>query len=504
MTIRTRLVVVLGFVCVLSLSVVAASSRKVSAATASIQIAVADVLFEHADYRAAMHTYMAAIDCEDVALRDRARAGTVRSALRIAEWGVAVSHLESLDPTSASDAPTLTLAGDALWANGRFDEAEKAYRDAVSVAPESSRARLGVAKSMASRNQLSPALDEVQAALRSAPADSDIQYAVGSILERMHRYQEAASAYLRYLAILRGADRNDRVQWARNHIAFLRSFDGIVPFEMVSKGNVKQHVLDFRLVNGKVMVKAKVNGGKSVEFAVDTGAEHTALSEKTARRFNIPYFIETLTAGVGEVGVRGLKVGRLRSLEIGTLTVYNLPILIKSPSMRDIPVDQTDGFSPLAIGLSMSIDYKNHRLILGEPVAPQAGARELPLRMHRLATVQGVVNGHPSSFIVDTGGEAISVSQSTARGLFTPADRRRIKLRVYGASGLDPDAYLLPGVNLEFGSINMPNQPVVVLDLRAPSVLLGYEIGGILGYRLLGKYRVDIDLSRAMLRLGDL
>ena len=160
------------------------------------------------------------------------------------------------------------------------------------------------------------------------------------------------------------------MQWARNHIAFLRSFDGTVPFEMVSKGNVKQHVLDFRLVNGKVMVKAKVNGGKTVEFAVDTGAEHTALSEKTARRFNIPYFTETLTAGCRRGGRARAQGGRLRSLEIGTLTVYNLPILIKSPSMRDIPVDQTDGFSPLAIGLSMSIDYKNHT-----PDPRRAGAR---------------------------------------------------------------------------------------------------------------------------------
>ena len=346
------------------------------------------------------------------------------------------------------------------------------------MAPESSRARLGVAKSMASRNQLSPALDEVQAALRSAPDDSDIQFAVGSILERMHRYDEAASAYLNYLSILKGVDRNDKVQWARNHIAFLRSFDGTVPFEMVSKGAVKQHVLDFKLVNGKVLVKGKVNGGKSVEFAVDTGAEQTALSEKTARRFNIPYFTETLSAGVGEVGVRGLKVARLRSLEIGSLTVYNLPILIKSPTMRDIPVDQTDGFSPLAIGLSVSIDYKNRKLTLGEPMAPQPGARELPLRLHRLATVQGIVNGSPSSFIVDTGGEAISLSAALARGLFTPADRRRIKLKVYGASGFDANAYLLPGVNLVFGPISMPNQPVVVLDLRAPSVLLGTRLAG--------------------------
>ena len=108
------------------------------------------------------------------------------------------------------------------------------------------------------------------------------------------------------------------------------------------------------------------------------------------------------------------------------------------------------------------------------------------------------------SFIVDTGGEAISISTSAARTLFTPDDRRRIKLTVYGASGIDPEAYLLPGVNLAFGTLDMPNQPVIVLNLRAPSVLLGYEIGGILGYSLLGKYRVEIDMRHSVLRLRDM
>ncbi len=505
MTTRARLAVLLSFVCLLSLSVVAAGKR-FSAATAAAQIAVADVLSDHGDNRAAMHTYIAATDCEDVALRDRARAGAVRSALRVAEFGVAVTQLASLRGEGTTDPATLALAGDALWGAGRFDEAEKAYRDALSVAPASPRARTGMARALASRNQMAPALDEVQAALGSAPGDADLRFTLGSLLERMHRYQEAAAAYLVYLSMLKGSDRPDRadkIQWALNHIAFLRSFGGSVPFEM-AKGGVTQHVLDFRLVNGKVIVKGKINGRRSVDFAIDTGAEQTILSEKTARKLNIPYFTETLTAGVGEAGIRGLKVGRLMSLEIGTLAVYNLPVLIKSPVMREIPVDGMDGFSPLAIGLSVSIDYRKRKVTLGEPLPPQPGARELPLRLDRLATVQGAVNGIPSSFVVDTGGEAISLNARTARELFTPADRRRIKLRVYGASGLDPDAYLLPGVNLAFGPISLPDQPVVVIDLRAPSVLLGYEIGGILGYRLLGKYRVDIDLSRAVLRLGDL
>jgi predicted aspartyl protease/Flp pilus assembly protein TadD len=503
MTIRTRLVVLLACVCLLSLSVLAAS-KKVSAATATVQISLADILFEQADYRAALHTYLAATDCEDLTVRDRARAGAVRAALRLAEFGVAATQLASFAGRSATDPATLALAGDALWASGRFEEGERAYRDALALSPGSSRARHGLAKALASRNQLAPALDEIQAALRDAPADSDLRQTLGSIYERMHRYHEAATAYVAYLEALKGADRFERANWTRSHISFLRSFDGMEPFQMVWKGNAKRHVMDFRLVNGKVMVKAKINGGRAVDFAVDTGAEHTALSEATARRFKIPTTSETLTAGVGQVGMRGLKIGKLRSLEIGSLTVSNLPCLIKTPSMRGLPVDQTDGFSPLAVGLSVSIDYKNQRLTLGEPLPDPSPSRDLPLRLNRLATVQGNVNGIPMSFIVDTGGEAISINTSAARSLFTPADRYRIKLRVYGASGIDPEAYLLPGVNLAFGSLDLPNQPVIVLNLRAPSVLLGYEIGGILGYRLLGKYRVDFDMQRSLLRLRDM
>jgi predicted aspartyl protease/Flp pilus assembly protein TadD len=503
MTIRTRLVVVLACVSLLSLSLIAAST-KVSPATALVQIRLADVLYDYADYRAAMHTYLAATKCEDVELRDRARAGTVRSALRIAEFGVAATQLAALDGSRSTDPVTLALAGDTLWASGRFDEGERAYRDALALDPGSPRARHGLARSLASRSQMGPALNEIQAALREAPADSDLQHTLGSIYERMHRYSEAASAYVTYLAVLKGADRPDRIQWARNHIAFLRSFDGTVPFEMVSKGNVRRHVLEFRLLNGKVLVKGKINGGKAVDFALDTGAEHTALSERTAKRFGIEAVTETLTAGVGEVGLRGLKVAKLRSLEIGTLTVLNIPCLIKSPSMRELPVDDIDGFSPLALGLSMTIDYRNHRLYIGEPLPDASPSRELPLRLNRLATVEGDVDGNPMSFIVDTGGEAISLNTSAARSLFTPADRHRIRLQVYGASGLDPEAYLLPGVNLAFGPLNLPNQPVVVLDLHAPSVLLGYEVGGILGYRLLGRYRVDFDLDRSVLRLRDM
>ena len=119
-----------------------------------------------------------------------------------------------------------------------------------------------------------------------------------------------------------------------------------------------------------------------------------------------------------------------------------------------------------------------------------------------LATVRGTVDGtHPANFVVDTGGEVISISSATATAIGKREPARKIALKVYGSSGWDRDAFLLPGVNLAFDLIRYTNFPVVVLNLNAPSVLLGFELGGIVGHRFLSKYRVGIDVEDSVLRL---
>ena len=59
----------------------------------------------------------------------------------------------------------------------------------------------------------------------------------------------------------------------------------------------------------------------------------------------------------------------------------------------------------------------------------------------------------------------------------------------------------MPNVDLEFSNIRFNRIPVVVLNLRAPSALLGFQVGGIVGHRFLSKYRVTIDLQRSVLGL---
>jgi hypothetical protein len=213
--------------------------------------------------------------------------------------------------------------------------------------------------------------------------------------------------------------------------------------------------------------------------------------------------VNILSAGVGDLGVRELELTRLDELEIGSLKVMNVPSIIKNPPLRGLPTREMESFSPLSLGMSVVIDYDRQQLLMGTALPTETAEIELPLRMHRLAMVPGLVQGGPASFILDTGGQVISISTDTASGL-ERNEMRNIPLKVYGASGWDRDAFLMPGVNLNFSEkIEYRNLSVVVLNLRAPSVLLGFRLGGIVGYKFLSRYRVAINLDKSVVQLQE-
>jgi hypothetical protein len=122
--------------------------------------------------------------------------------------------------------------------------------------------------------------------------------------------------------------------------------------------------------------------------------------------------------------------------------------------------------------------------------------------MQRLPFVRGELNGAmPVNLAIDTGGTAISLSRRVASRLETPT-ARLVPAKVFGTSGLDPTAFLLPFVDLEVApGIGTSQRSVVVLNLDAPSALLGFELGGILGHEFLSRYLVRIDLVRGFVGL---
>ena len=462
------------------------------------QYQLATEFFEDARYREAVDAYDLATQADDDALVTRARKGKVRASLRIAEFEPALREAEELMDDPAADAESQTLLADALWATGSFDEADTVYREALDETPGLSRARFGLARSLATRSKLDEALTEALITAAAAPQDAEVQALVGLVYERLNRYEEAADAYERYIALLPSREDSTMSVFFASKVRLLRSFGRRVPLQMEDAAGL--HRVKFRLVNNKIVLQGRVNW-TPVEFVLDTGSEHTGLSDATARRAGVRAVTSTITAGVGIGSLRRLDLGRAERIEIGSLKMRNVPVAIRGVMRGALPRWQNETLSPLSLGLSVGVDYQRKEVTLARTLPDGEADFRLPMRMNRLPLVRGMLNEtHPAYFVVDTGGELISISAETADSLsMTPV--RRIPLRVFGMSGIDNSAFLLPGVDLDFDEIEYRNVGLAVLNLRAPSVLLGFQVGGIVGHSFLADYRVSMDLGRSELRL---
>ena len=317
----------------------------------------------------------------------------------------------------------------------------------------------------------------------------------------MRRYEEAANAYSSYINLLPNKDRSAKAAWARAEVRFLRAFGARPPLNIEPASAGKLHTMPFRVLNEKIIVKARVNRGPQMDFVLDTGSEQTVISRETAARMGIRPIVNILSAGRRRSRRARARADAARRAGDRVAQSHNVPSIIKNPPLHGLPTREMESFSPLALGMSVIIDYDRQQLVMGDQLPDETAEVELPLRMHRLAMVPGHVQGGAASFILDTGGQVISISTDTASGL-ERGEMRNIPLKVYGASGWDRDAFLMPGVNLNFtNKIEYKNLSVVVLNLRAPSVLLGFRLGGIVGYKFLSRYRVAINLDKSIVQL---
>jgi Flp pilus assembly protein TadD len=473
-----------------------------SPTTAQSELARGQALFDDARYREAVKYLVRAREF-DPALSGPVTRTVVRALLRVGDFARAEQEAGSLVSSSVGS-DDLALHGETLWSIGHFEEANARYAASLTLDPHHPATLHGVSRVLDARGKTEDALAAVERAIERESETPEYHHTRAYYLERLGRYHVAADELERYLRLLPPKGFKDQVKLARARIKFLRHFGDRTPMQMTDEVRNGVHQIPFRIEREKIFVKARINGRVNHDVVLDTGAEMNVLSEEVAQRAQVYSVAETLSAGVGDVGMRRLKLARIARLEIGSLKVEHVPAMIKDPPLKKYPSADIDAFSPLALGLSMRVDYETKQLIVARalPKADGSAAMEAPLWMHRLATVRGRINGaRPGAFVVDTGGQAISISRSAAVGLEQLGRYRRIPLRVFGTSGWDKDAFLLPGVDLEVDDVRMAQTSLVVLNLRAPSVLLGYELGGILGHKFLSRYRVTLDIDDGVIRL---
>ncbi len=472
--------------------------------TPAAGIDFADGMMTKGRYREAIIAYQRArLASPDPIQRVRAGAGEVKGILRMGGFESAVDEAAGLLESVPGNPQAMAVLGDALWAAGRFIEAEIAYDKALGIDPADPRALHGRGRSLAAKRQLPAALESVRAAVTHDPGEEAYLYTMADVLEQLRRYPEAAEALDRYEAVMPDRKTNNAARWAHAQAELLRRFGNVTPFDI--EGPNQTFTMPFRIENGKVLVKASINGRAPIDVVVDTGAEHSSLTPDVARASRVDALTVIPTAGIGEreTGFRDLQMGRIDRLEIGPLRVKHVACFIKAPALTNLPITETQGFAPLALGLSVTIDYATQTLTMARQIPVESGGLRLPLRMQRLAMVNGSVNSKLAAFIVDTGGElGLVVSGRVAEGVNADPALRRIPINVYGTAGKDKNAFVLPFVDIFFGrGVSLLQASVAVLNLDAPSWLLGIDIGGIVGHSFLSKYKVTFDLQRGELAL---
>ena len=477
-------------------------------ASADIELQLGDLLMNEARFRdAAVNPYR----------RARRRGGRGSGAVRRrAQGGPSWRSCDGrLRPTLNAEAPPPGNRPANRRARGSRSMATRSGPSGCSMKPSTptiprsdrtsgKRARITAAPAaLTARSRLADALVEAQEALRLSPREAEFHHSVGLIYERQHRFDEAAVVFGNYVNLLPNHERSEKAMWTRAEIRFLDSFKGRQPMDMPA--SLRRRCGRCRFASRKTRCSSalKVNGAGPFEFVLDTGAEQTVVS----RDFGAP-------AGDSSDHLHAER-GRRRHRIPRSAGRPHRPARDRRSQGQEHPVPDQESSARrasrararqlLAAGArAVDADRLRPPAVDDGPLAAVAAVRDRAAALaYRLATVRGVVNGQPASFVVDTGGEAISISQTTAGQVAVPAGLPEDPLKVYGTSGWDKDAFLMPNVDLEFNSIRFSKIPVVVLNLRAPSALLGYELGGIVGHKFLSKYRVSIDLERSVVGLDE-
>jgi predicted aspartyl protease len=455
-------------------------------------------------YVSAADAYRRARQSDDADVRVRAGVGATRSLLRAGRYGEAVRLAAEAAQRDPDSADVMAVHGDALWVGGHFLEAEDRYAAALERDPALPAALHGRGRSLAAQGQLSEALANVSSAAVADPTDPLYWITLGMVYEQQWRYRDAVEAYRKSLALLPSRSWDDAARRTRDRIDFLATFGD--RGTRILAGADQVYELPLRIKNGRPVVRARLNGWQMADFELDTGADALVLTPWLARNVGIRPLGTLQSAGVGTTvgGVRPVQVARVDSFEVGGLRLERIPAVVKSPALMGGPAPETEGFSPLAMGLSVRVDYGRNTILIGRSLPDAEFETRLPLRMQRLPLVRAAVNGSKyGSFVLDTGGDATALSRRLAGELEFDSTVRLMPVRAWGTSGWDQSAFLLPFVKIELSpGVGFANKSLAVLDLGAISALIGVDLGGIIGHDLLSNYRVSIDLDRHELGLS--
>jgi hypothetical protein len=249
-----------------------------------------------------------------------------------------------------------------------------------------------------------------------------------------------------------------------------------------------------------LVARVRINGGRTLRLLLDSGAQYVVLTRSAANKSGCVGGSELELVGAGASSASAAKHLRANALQIGDLTLRDVPLLIVESELAD----GIQGALPLSIfaGFLIRLDVAGKALHLSPyPAGPVDRAAAIPiLSDNQLLFVKGTVNEtHEGYFLLDTGASYSAISRNLARELHC-SDLLAHHVALQGGTAA-MDAPILSGsIRLRFGS-QIAAGPIVAVDLSTASRYHQFEVSGLIGYTALHDAMLTINYRDDLIRI---
>ena len=396
---------------------------------------------------------------------------------------------------------SIAFRGEIEFRKGNFGTAATLYNDALRTDAKVARAHFGLAKLAMAKVKGKTAIAEIKRAIELDPKQPLYHFFASEAWGLEKNYVEQQKQLEEYLRL--NPNDPDRVNEAKAGLEVLKAL-GTTDVALVTAPD-NPAPIPFRKALNLIFTQVTIDGHGPYNFAIDTGATQTVVSEKLVGEMGLQPITSTVVYGIGGTGKVDTKLYGVKELDIGDVKIKKLPV----GTFNDPLVSQlADGILGTALlsDFILTVNYPGNQLELSRKrPSASAEAEVLPAwYFSNLLLIPISANGKQGNFIVDTGAVTTVFSHNMAEqlGINPNTPGAKIDLGIAGVGGFEGVVLRVPNVTFKTAKNTETFPQVVAIDLNQISKMIGTEVAGVAGYDFFSAYKLTIDYYGAEVRLS--
>ena len=471
---------------------------------------VSDALsvYKSGDYAKAIPLLRASVPKEQEAI---VRAALLSALVYQGQVDEAADLAESLAARYATVPEVMTARAELLYYLGDVLAADKLFRAALQLNPQSARANLGLYRILRAAAYYRSARLSCLRAHSLDPEDALITLTFMRYLVPQKLAQEYGPFIQAHPWFAKDYERDAQFRSdVSKELAENKAFELQSPKQETTLHLVELLYGPTRLQG--VGLEVSIEGNRPLRLLLDTGASGILISQKAVDKAGLKHVGSNEIWGAGDGGARKIFVAVASACRIGGIEYKNCAFQSVEGNRR-IAGDEdgligTDFFSNYLI----HIDFQRHLMKLTplpeRPPDPQGYDRVVPngevdftpvFRYGHMLMIPTKVNGKSSGlFLLDTGASLSNIDSSFAR-ISTKLHGNEY-VRVSGVSGKVKEVFEADKAELEFGHFRQRNLGLTSFNLNNSPRHEEVRMCGVLGLPVLALFRLDLDYRNNLVK----